>query len=146
MLLSCMKSYLGIEQLDLGTGKPEKLTVNKVVSKSGSLEIHFTLPKGNPNNAQVVATYKNKAGRNVEFKVSRYSNVILVEGFTGTDEVKVELVCVDESGNKSDVTLVTEKPLLSPVEIAMQSLVASPAFGGVKLEWENKQAHPFAIQ
>ncbi len=145
MLLSCMKSYLGIEQLDLGTDKPEKLTVNKVVPKSGSLEIHFTLPKGNPNNAQVVATYKNKAGRNVEFKVSRYSNVILVEGFTGTDEVKVELVCVDESGNKSDVTLVTEKPLLSPVEIAMQSLVASPAFGGVKLEWENKQAHPFAI-
>ncbi|HMR17775.1 MAG TPA: DUF5126 domain-containing protein, partial [Sphingobacterium sp.] len=145
MLLSCMESYLGIEQLNLGSDTPEKVIVNKVVPKSGALEIHFTLPKGNPNNAQVVATYINKAGKTVEFKVSRYSNVILVEGFTGTNEVTVELVSVDESGNKSDITLVKERPLLSPVEIAMQSLVASPAFGGVKLEWENKEAQPFAI-
>ena len=142
---ACTDSYLGIEQLDLGTDKPEKVIVNKVVPKSGALEIHFTLPKGNPNNAQVVATYKNKAGEDVEFKVSRYSNVILVEGFTGTDEVTVEVVSVDESGNKSDATLVKDRPLLSPLEIAMQSLVASSAFGGVKLEWKNEEAHPFAI-
>lgn len=144
-LQSCMESYLGIEQLDLSSNKPEKLTVDKVIPKSGGLEIHFTLPKGSPNNAQVVATYKNKSGKDVVFKVSRYSNKILVEGFTGTDEVTVEMVNVDESGNKSEVTLVRERPLLSPVEIAMQSLVASPAFGGVKLEWDNQEAHPFAI-
>lgn len=143
--LSCMESYLGIEKLDLGTNNPEKLTVNKVIPKSGELEIHFTLPKGNPNNVHVVASYINKAGKRVEFKVSRYSNVINVEGFMGTDEVTVELTTVDESGKKSDVVLVKEKPLLSPVEEARKSLLAEPAFGGVKLSWANKQAQPFAI-
>lgn len=145
MLLSCMDSYLGLEQLDLGGEKPEKLTINKVVPKSGALEIHFSMPSGNPNNAKVVATYTNKAGNLMEFKVSRYSNVILVEGFTGTEEVTVELVNIDESGNKSDATLVKDKPLLSPVENARKSLMASPAFGGVRLDWENKQGQPFAI-
>lgn len=145
MLSSCMDSYLGIEQLKLSSDKPDKLTVNSVIPKSGALEIHFTLPSGNPNNAQVLATYKNKAGKMVEFKVSRYSNVILVEGFTGTDEVTVDLVNIDESGNRSDAVQVKEKPLLSPVEIARQSLTALPAFGGVKLSWENKEAKQFAI-
>src|SRR5690606_28374031 len=109
---------------------------------AGALEIHFSLPAGNPNHAQVVATYINKAGNEVEFKVSRYSNTILVEGFTGTDEVTVDLAVMDESGNRSDITQVRDKPLLSPVEVARASLLATPAFGGVKLEWDNKEALP----
>lgn len=145
VLLSCMDSYLGLEKLDISSDKPGTLTVEEVVPKSGGLEIHFTLPKGSPNNVQVVATYKNKAGKIVEFKVSRYSNEILVEGLTGTDEVTIELVSVDESGNRSDVVTVKDRPLISPVEIARASLSAIPAFGGVKLLWENKDSNPFAI-
>ncbi|MFD2553576.1 DUF5126 domain-containing protein [Sphingobacterium tabacisoli] len=145
MLLSCMDSYMGLEKLSISSEKPGKLTVDKVEPRSGGLEIYFTLPKGNPNNVQVIATYKSKLGNTVEFKASRYSNVILVEGLTGTDEVAVELVSMDESGNRSDVVVVKEKPLLSPVEIARQSLLAIPAFGGVKLTWENNEAQAFAI-
>lgn len=145
MLLSCMDSYLGLGKLDISSEKPGILTVDKVVPKSGGLEIHFTLPKGDPNNVQVVATYKNRMGKTVMFKVSRYSNQILVEGLVGTEEVTIELVSVDESGNRSEVVTVKDKPLLSPVEIARQSLAAIPAFGGVKLTWENNDAHPFAI-
>lgn len=145
MAVSCMDSYLGIEQPNFGTDTPEKLTVNRVVPMAGALEIHFSLPAGNPNHAQVVATYINKMGNEVEFKVSRYSNTILVEGFTGTNEVTVDLAVMDESGNRSDITQVRDKPLLSPVEVARASLLATPAFGGVKLEWDNKEALPFAI-
>src|SRR5690554_4340598 len=89
ILLSCMESYLGIEKLSLTDEKPERLTINKVVPQPGALEIHFTLPKGNPNNVYVLASYRNKASKLVEFKVSRYSNVVNVEGFIGTDEVTV---------------------------------------------------------
>lgn len=142
---SCMESYLGIEQLDLGTTNDAIITVNKVVPKSGALEVHFSLPLGVPNNVQVLASYKNKQGVIVQSKVSRYSNVILVEGFMGTDEVTIELVSIDESGNRSTPILVKDKPLLSPVEIARQSLKVVPAFGGLKLEWLNKNAQPFAI-
>jgi hypothetical protein len=140
-----MDSYMGLEKLSISSEKPGKLTVDKVEPKSGGLEIYFTLPKGNPNSVQVIATYRSKLGNTVEFKASRYSNVILVEGLTGTDEVAIELVSMDESGNRSDVVVVKEKPLLSPVEIARQSLLAIPAFGGVKLTWENDDAQAFAI-
>ncbi len=145
LLFACVDSYMGIEQVKTSSEKPEKLTINEVISKSGALEIHFTLPKGNPNIAQVVATYTNKRGKSMEFKVSRYSPSILVEGFTGTDEMTVELFCIDTSGNESESTTVKASPLLSPVELALNTLYVEPAFGGVKIEWQNVNADPFII-
>ncbi len=145
LLTTCVDSYMGIEQVQTSSVKPEKLTVNEIIPKSGALDIHFTLPKGNPHIAQVVATYTNKRGKSMEFKVSRYSAHILVEGFTGTDEVSVELRCIDTSGNESDATVVKASPLLSPVEIALNTLYVEPAFGGVKVEWQNANADPFII-
>jgi len=144
-MLSCSESYLGIEQIKTNDNAPEKLTVDQVVAKAGALDIHFSLPKGNPNIAQVVATYINKRGEEVEFKVSRYSSSILVEGLTGTDDVNIELVCVDASGNVSGATSVNAAPLLSPVEHALKSMNVLPAFGGVKVEWENQTANSFII-
>lgn len=145
LLIGCGDSYLGVEQVVVGSNPPEKVTVKDVVSKSGALEIHFSLPPGNPNIDQVVASYKNKKGEKMEFKVSRYSSSILVEGFTGTDEKAVELICVDVSGNKSEVTMVNAAPLLSPLELAYQTINVEPAFGGVRLDWENGNANPLAI-
>ncbi|NLX66834.1 MAG: DUF5126 domain-containing protein [Bacteroidales bacterium] len=145
LLVACADSYSGIEQIKTSSEKPEKITVNEVISKSGALEIYFTLPKGNPHIAQVVASYINKQGKKMEFKVSRYSSSILVEGFTGTNEVTVELTCIDNSGNESDITTVKAAPLLSPVEIAFNTMHIEPAFGGIKVEWQNKEANPFVI-
>lgn len=145
VMYSCTESYLGIEQVVTDSNAPEKLTVDQVIAKSGALEIHFRLPKGNPNIAQVIATYLNKRGEQVEFKVSRYSSSILVEGLTGTDDVTINLVCVDASGNASDATSVVAAPLLSPVEHALKTLKVVPAFGGIKVEWQNLTANPFII-
>lgn len=143
--IGCMKSYLGVEQIKTNSDHPKKLTVNEVKSKPGALEITFTLPKGNPNISQVTASYVNKQNKNVEFKVSRYSSSILVEGFTGTDEKTVELACIDASGNKSDITYVHAEPLLSPVEQALNTMNVQAAFGGVKIDWRNTDAQSLAI-
>lgn len=145
VIVSCRDSYLGIEQVKTSSEKPEKVILNRVIPKSGSLEIQFTLPKGNPNISQIVASYVNKAGKKMEFKASRYSSSILVEGFTGTAEVSVELACIDASGNVSDVTLVKAAPLISPIELALSTMKIEPAFGGIKVEWENSHANPFII-
>ena len=145
LMVACTESYMGIEQVKTSSEKPEKISIKEVISKSGALEIHFTLPKGNPNIAQVVATYINKRGKKMEFKVSRYSSSILVEGFIGTDEMTVEMVCIDSSGNESDVTVVKAAPLISPVEIALQTMNVEPAFGGIKVQWQNENANPFVI-
>ena len=145
LLISCNDKYLGIEQVVVNSDRPDKVIVNEVLSKSGALEINFSLPAGNPNIDQVVASYVNKSGEKMEFKVSRYSSSILVEGFTGTDSKNVELVCIDVSGNKSDITLVNSAPLLSPVELAYNTINVQPAFGGVRLDWENGNANSLAI-
>jgi len=145
LMVACTDSYMGIEQIKTSSEKPDKISVREVIPKSGALEIHFTLPKGNPNIVQVVATYTNKRGKEMEFKVSRYSSSILVEGFIGTEEMTVELVCIDSSGNESDVTVVKAAPLISPVEIALQTMKVEPAFGGIKVEWQNAHANPFVI-
>ena len=145
MFFACTDSYMGVEQVKTDSSKPDKVSIRKVVQKTGALEIHFDLPKGNENISQVEASYFNKQGVKMEFNVSRYTSVILVEGFTGTDEVTVELVCVDNSGNISDVTYVKDTPLISSVELALKSLKVTPAFGGVKVEWENLAGNMLAI-
>ncbi|MFV0591580.1 MAG: DUF5126 domain-containing protein [Draconibacterium sp.] len=145
LMITCTDSYMGIEQIKTSSVKPDKLTIKEVVPKSGALEIHFTLPEGNPDIAQVVASYIGKQGEKMEFKVSRYSSSILVEGFIGTDEMTVELACIDNSGNKSDITEVKAAPLISPVELARQTMKVEAAFGGVKVEWQNANANPFVI-
>ena len=144
-MFACVDSYMGIEQVKTDSTKPEKITINEVIPKSGALEIHFSLPKGNAKIAEVVASYINKQGKKMEFSVSRYSPLILVEGFTGTKEQVVELICVDNSGNESDVTIVKAAALTSSLEIAMETMKIEPAFGGLKLEWKNREAKPFAI-
>ncbi|MCG8320234.1 MAG: DUF5126 domain-containing protein [Cytophagales bacterium] len=135
---SCVEPYLGLEQIQTDTTPPGKITVKEVVPKPGALEIHFEPAKGDADIAQIKAYYLNKAGETVDFMVSRYSSSILVEGLTGTKQVDIEVVAIDNSGNISEVTLVKGTPLLSPVEYARQSLRVSTAFGGVKVDWENK--------
>lgn len=142
---SCVDSYMGIEQVKTELDSPAELTINRVVPKSGALEIHFSLPKGDPTISQVVASYVNDQGNEIDFNVSRYSSYILVEGFTGTSEVTVELYCIDTSGNKSEKVVVKESPLISPVEIALSTMRVEPAFGGIKVEWDNYNADPFVI-
>lgn len=145
LMVACGDSYMGIEQVKTHSVKPDKITINEVIPKSGALEIHFSLPKGNPNISEVVASYINKKGKKMEFSVSRYSSFILVEGLTGTNEVTIELVCIDTSGNESEIIFVKSAPLISPVEVALNTMKVVPAFGGLKVEWENFSAKPFAI-
>ena len=137
LMVACGDSYMGIEQVKTHSVKPDKITINEVIPKSGALEIHFSLPKGNPNISEVVASYINKKGKKMEFSVSRYSSFILVEGLTGTNEVTIELVCIDTSGNESEIIFVKSAPLISPVEVALNTMKVVPAFGGLKVEWEN---------
>lgn len=144
MMISCGE-YMGVEQVKKDSAKPGKLVVNKVIPKTGALEIHFSLPEGDADISEVIASYFDKNGDKKLFSTSRYSPTILVEGFTGTDEVTVELTVRDSSGNSSDITYVKESPLISSIELAFESLKATPTFGGVKLEWQNPAGNQLAI-
>lgn len=144
-IIACDNTYMGLEQKQTDSVSPGKLTVGSVIPHSGALEIFFTLPAEDLDIAQVVGSYVNKRGETVEFTASRYTQSILVEGFTGTDEVEVDLKCVDNSGNESEIVKVKGNPLISPVEVARQSLAVETAFGGVKVDWENKSGDLIVI-
>lgn len=141
---ACTESYDGLEIIRVDSQAPGKVTVNKVIPQSGALEIHFSLTKGDTDIAQVVASYVQN-GVKRDFKVSRFVSSILVEGFTGVAEQTVEIKCVDNSGNVSEPTFVKGTALLSPIEVAYQSLTAEAAFGGVKVAWKNTTGDFLAI-
>lgn len=145
LFITCSDAYLGLQQVKTDSVSPDKVTVTNVVPKSGALEIFFTLPEGHPDIEQIVATYKNRKGNLMEFKASRYSSSILVEGLIGSEETVITLVCMDTSGNASPATTVTATALPSPVEIAYNSLIVEPAFGGARVMWENKEANQLVI-
>lgn len=145
LIAACTDSYSGLEQVKIDSVRPDKITVNEVIPKSGAVEIIFSLPKGHPDIEQIVATYTNRKGEVMEFKVSRYSSSILVEGLFGTDETKINLVCVDTSGNESEVTTVTATAQPSPVEVVYNSIKVVPAFGGVRIDWNNSEANEIII-
>ncbi|TKG91136.1 DUF4959 domain-containing protein [Puteibacter caeruleilacunae] len=137
ILAACADSYLELEKVKTDDIAPGTMTINQVIPKPGALEIHFTLAQGDADVAQIAASYTNKKGEKMEFTVSRYSSSILVEGFTGTDEVTINMVSIDNSGNQSENTVVKGTPLLSPIESALETMEVSAAFGGVKIDWEN---------
>jgi len=136
---------MGVEQVKKDSTKPGKVIVNKVIPKTGALEIHFSLPEGDADIAEIIASYFDKNGRKREFSVSRYNPTILVEGFTGTSEVTVELIAKNNSGNSSDITYAKGAPLVSSVELAFESLRVVPTFGGIRLDWENPVGNLLAI-
>lgn len=135
--ISCADTYLGLEQQQTDTVPPQMPNIDNVISKSGAVEIHFSLAKGDADITQVIASYTNQRGQKLEFTASRYSSSILVEGFYGTDETTIDLVAVDNSGNVSETVIVKASPQPSPIEIAFQSLTAETGWGGVKIDWEN---------
>lgn len=145
IVIACSDTYLGLEKIQTDTTNPGKVIVNKIVPRPGALEINFSLPKGDADVAQIVASYFTKEGKKMEFNVSRYSSSILVEGLMGTGEVTVELKSVDNSGNESEIVTVKGRPLASSVEIARESLNVEPTFGGVKIEWQNPEGNFLAI-
>ena len=145
IIFACSDTYLGLEKIQTDTTNPGKIIVNKITPRPGALEINFSLPKGDADVAQIVASYINKQGKRMEFNVSRYSASILVEGLIGTDEVTVDLKSVDNSGNESEVVTIKDRPLISSVEIARESLNIEPTFGGVKIDWQNPEGNFLAI-
>lgn len=142
---SCSETYMGIDQIKSDSTKPDKVIVNEVTPRPGALEIDFSLPTGNANIAEVIASYNDKDGNKRQFNVSRYNSTILVEGFIGGNEVEVELVAVTSSGIRSDITYVVASPQKSSVEIAFESLQVASTFGGVKIDWKNPNGDLLAI-
>jgi hypothetical protein len=113
-------------------------------SLAGAAKITYSLPS-DPDLLYVQAIYKNKAGRDMEFKSSYYTNFLIVNGFADTEPHAVDIYAVDRSGNRSEPITIQVTPLTPPVLETYNSLVLKPDFGGVEVSFMNATRADLAI-
>lgn len=135
LLSSCDKVELrdNLEQDGVAPGPVTDVTFEGL---PGSAKISYSLPD-DVDILYVVGEYEIRPGVGYNVKSSYYSNSLTVVGFGTTDEYNVDLYAVDRSGNRSEKTTVTIRPLPPPVQTAFATLDYVQGFGGIYLTFEN---------
>lgn len=133
-----MEPLVGIDS------KPETIMDVSVENENGASTVYYTLPD-DPQLLYVEAEYTLSDGELRSVKSSIFKNFVKLEGFVSTEEREITLYTVNRGEKKSDPVRVTIKPLISPLEIAYQSLVTGSDFGGVNVKYENELEHEYVL-
>src|SRR5690606_38129315 len=121
---------------NIGT-KPGILTNLSVENDHGASTISYSLPD-DPQLLYVEAEYALADGRVKSVKSSVFKSFVELEGFTSTEEREVTLYTVNRGEVRSDPIQVIIKPLISPLELAFNTLEPASDFGGVNVKYENE--------
>lgn len=124
------------EEDNLDTTPPSTVSNVNVEALNGGAKITYNLP-GDDDILYVRAEYTNSLGEEVFKSSSRYVNSVEIDGFNDTQTRTVKLYAVDRSNNKSEAVDVQVTPLESFIHSVKESITVEPAFGGVKVSWEN---------
>ncbi len=135
-LLGCQKNERGIP-VSKNDVAPPPVSDIQVENIPGGATITYTLPKSE-SMLYVLAVYSLPNSSNLEKKSSYYNNSLTIEGFPDTNEYPIKLYTVSRGGKKSDPISVKIKPLTPPVITTFRSLTMSPTFGGVHVNFVNK--------
>lgn len=115
---------------------PGDISNVQVSETNGGAIFNFVLPK-DPDILCVKAYYTNTLGQEL-FKVSsHYTNYLEIDGFNDVEKHTARLVVVDHSKNESKGVVVPFTPLESNIQVVLDSLVITPDYGGVRIEWIN---------
>ncbi|MDR1170552.1 MAG: DUF4959 domain-containing protein, partial [Prevotellaceae bacterium] len=135
MLVSC------VELTDYSDPKdseaPAPVSNVQVENLNGGAKITYTLPSDKDLLGAKVSYSLTPEGEMLE----KYASVdtIELEGFGDTNEHLVTVYAVDKSGNVSEGVMETIKPLIPPVELIRETLIAGSTFGGITLSWKNTE-------
>lgn len=134
LFVSCGEDPIGQTAVD-GVA-PGTVTDVKIDDIPGGAVLTYTLPE-DEDLLYVKALYSLKGSVISEEKASVYTDTLRIEGFGDTLARKVDLICVDRSGNESEPFNVTIHPLKPPVSRIFESVRLVEGIGGVKFFWEN---------
>ena len=127
---------------------PDPVSNVSVENVNGGAIIYYTLPsnldKGEMMGAKVVYSL-TPDGEKMERFASPENNSIELEGYGDTNERTVSIYAVHKSGNVSVGYDVKIKPLIPPIQIIRESLVAETTWGGIKVLWDNPLRKPMGI-
>ncbi len=138
-------SDIRLEPLTNNGEKPGKLSNITVTNEHGGATITYMLPD-DPQLLYVEAEFLSEGtGEKRSVKSSVFKNSLTLDGFMSTDERTVQLYTVNRSEVRSDPEEVTIKPLVSPIEVAFETLHATQDFGGVNLQFDNETGNEYVL-
>lgn len=108
-----------------------------VVNKPGGAIIKYDLPN-DPDILYVKAEYELPGGIKMESRSSLFNDSIEVEGYGDTDKHSVLLYTVNRGGKVSEFVQVFIQPETPSVHYVKETLTLLPDFGGIRLNWMNK--------
>jgi len=123
---------------------PGPVSNAQVENLNGAAKITYNLPQDD-DLLYIRAEYTTKQGIVRNTKVSRYLDSVVLQGFADTDVYEARLYAVDKSENVSVPLLVKVHPKTPPFELVKQKLVASAAFGGLDVGYQNVTESDVAI-
>jgi hypothetical protein len=132
-LSSCKEEEIGQYPVDKIAPKP--VNVTGVENLKGGVTVFYEFPDDN-DFLYVKAIYKLPNGQ--EKYMSSTENYLTIKGFARSTQTEIQLISVDRSRNESNPVSVTIEPLDSPIFDVYASLQIDPAFGGIKMSWENE--------
>lgn len=122
--------------LENNPSPPGQVTNIQSENLKGKVRLTYTLPD-DEDLLYIRANYTRESGEEVEVKSSFYNNFMLLEGFRGEQDVKIQLRSVNRSEVASEPVEITVNPLLAPIFDVFETLKAETDFGGVRITATN---------
>lgn len=125
--------------------QPSPVTNVRITPTNGGAVLRYSLPD-DEDLSYVMARFEYPVGVIKEFKSSKFTDSLVIEGFGNTNEYSVELFTVTKSEVKSVPVPISVKPLKPVAQVVIESLGMLAAFGGVEVKFEeNTRRDPLAI-
>jgi len=142
-VISCYEDT-GIEPLENNTVPPGPVSNIQVQNLKGKVLLKYTLPSDN-DLLYVQASYNLENGTPMEVKSSYYKNSMILEGFSGLQDVEVSIVAVNRSEVKSSPVNIVVNPERASIFDVFESLEITEDFGGFRVEAQNPDEEDIAI-
>lgn len=133
VILSCSESPIG--QTPTNTIPPPPLTNVRIEPTYGGAHVTYTLP--DVEDISYVKCEFEYNGKKRTVRSSVYKNYLDIEGIGAPEEIEVKLSLINHSEVASVPHIEKFIPLDPPMTAVFNSFNVEPAFGGVKVIWEN---------
>ncbi|MDR1864101.1 MAG: DUF4959 domain-containing protein [Bacteroidales bacterium] len=134
VVMSC--SELPVGQISTDSKPPSKPENVVITPINGGAHITYTLPADDDDISYVKCEFTYNGKRRV-VRSSIYKNYMDVDGIGAPEPIKVSISTVDHSENASAPHEETFTPLEPPMTAVFNSFQVEPAFGGIKVTWQN---------
>jgi hypothetical protein len=142
---ACKKPDLNAHKpIDNDGSKPGLITNIKIVNNPGAAIITYDVPT-DANLQYVLAEYSINNTTVREAKSSRYSDTIVVDGFSKAGQYPVKLYAVSKSEIRSEPVTVTVNPTTPPYRLIAATLTLNTDFGGVNVTFTNPNEDKIAV-